>query len=264
MPPCLAAPSSPARIERRPARDRPGSRPATPQGSRRHARGRRRADETRRPTIDGACVIFAPGRGQVGRELGQARRSRRRPASRRVLGRRLQLRGHERVGPARGQCQMTRPFLPISNHLRERTVHSLAAPDRRLLVANRGEQRMTETDTRALKRDHSLSRRELQRRQRLVAIAMRVRHQLRGRAACQRTTSNTSRTCPGNRSNRAPSKVLTLAGTGTGSCDSSSTPVWPTARPSSSAKNGFPPLASAIRPIAGLDSASPSRPRIRR
>ena len=175
-----------------------------------------------------SASIFAPGRGQVGASSARpaaaavAReppRARRPPPAPRPRTRRVR----PRPTPDDAPVPPDRQPPPRARDAQPAGARSAPA------VANRSEQRMTETDTLALKRNHPVSRRELQRRQRLVAIAMRTRHQLRGRAARQRDHATPRARAP---ASDRPARRASCSGLPepAGSCDSSSTPVWPNAR----------------------------------
>ena len=98
-------------------------------------------------------------RGIVRRELGReprelARRGGRSTVSR-VLGGRLQLGGDSSVGAVRSERQMAGTLLGVRHHLGERTMHRPPLPDRRLLVTDRGEQRVREANGGVIELDHS-------------------------------------------------------------------------------------------------------------
>ncbi len=93
---------------------------------------------------------------QVGCELGELGCRRCRPASPRLLGGRVEVRGGDRVGTVHGQRHMARPLLDVGDRPRERSVNRTALPDRRLLVADRCQQGMGEADARVVELDHAL------------------------------------------------------------------------------------------------------------
>ena len=97
-------------------------------------------------------------RCQVGRELGELGRRGGRSTSCGLLGGRVEVRGGDGVGAVDGQRHVAGPLLDVGDRPCERSVDRTALPDRRLLVADRREQRVGETETRVVELDHSLPR----------------------------------------------------------------------------------------------------------
>ena len=97
-----------------------------------------------------------------------------------------------------------------------------------------------------------------------VALAVRRGHELDGRPRECGTRSRTSSVSPGRRANLPPSSSLRLSGTRNGCPGAGRVFVRTSSRPSSSAKNGLPAVASCTRASSGRVSSSPSRSSSRR
>ena len=117
-------------------------------------------------------------RGEVGREPRELARRGGRPTCCRLLGGRLQLGGDSSVGAVCGERQMAGALLGVRHNVSQSSVHGLALPERRALVADRSEERMREADVRVVELDHRLLRRRLERLQDTVALSVGRRHQL--------------------------------------------------------------------------------------
>ena len=108
----------------------------------------------RREAVGGEPSVV--GRCQLGGELGELGRCCRCPTGGGMLGGRLQFGGDSGVRTLGGEREVARPFLDVGDDSGERAVHGLASPQRRLLVADGGEQRMGEANARAVEHDHVL------------------------------------------------------------------------------------------------------------
>jgi hypothetical protein len=80
-----------------------------------------------------------------------------------MLGGVVQFGGNGSVGAFGGAREVAGPLLDVRDRGGQRTVCLAALPERRLPVADRGEQRVRESDTVVLERDHSFARGELER-----------------------------------------------------------------------------------------------------
>ena len=114
-----------------------------------------------------------------------------------MLGGRVELRSDPGIRPIRGKGKVPRALLRVNDHPGERAVHGLAAPHRSRLVAHRAKQRMTEAHTGALEDNHALASRELERRQHLLALAIRSRDHVRGRPTRQSSDEQDLTRLPG-------------------------------------------------------------------
>ena len=218
----------------------------------------REAVEARRPQAPLPCQRRIVRR-QLGGELGELGCRRGRPAGGGLLGRGFQLGGDGGVGAFGGERQVAGPLLDVRDRAGERPVHGAALPERRLLVADRGEQRMREPNLRASssttpsRAAASSASRTRSRSPCAAATSSTV-----GRASAA-TWSRTSSVSAGSRARRSPSSSRRLSGTRSAWPGAGRVSVRTSSRPSSSAKNGLPAVASCTRASSGRVSSSPSR-----
>ena len=123
---------------------------------------------------------------QVGCELGELGCRRRRSASPRLLGGRVEVRGGDGVGTIDGQRHVARPLLDVGDRPCERSVNRTALPDRSLLVADRREQGMSEAETRVVELHHSLPRGGIERLDDGLTMPVCLDHELDRRAGERR------------------------------------------------------------------------------
>ncbi len=208
-------------------------------GSRPPARRRRRGGGSRRPQppLPGRGGIV---RGQLGGELGELGRGG--VAPRAAAARRcIQLGGDGRVGPVGGERQVAGPLLDVRDRLGERPVDGAALPDRRLLVADRGEQRMGEADRESSSSTTPSCSGRLERLEDALPVAVGRRDQLDRRPRQRRDLKSRRRPSPsGSRARRPPSSSRRLSGTRNAWPGTGRVSVRTSSRPSSSAKNGLP------------------------
>ncbi len=161
-------------------------------------------------------------RRQLGRELGELGRGGGRPASGGVLGGGVELGGDCRVGALRGERQVASAFLDVRDCIGERAVHRAALPERRALVADRGEQRVREAHVRVVELDHALPNGLLERVEDGLPVAVgggdEVDRRPRERCDLQQDVERLT----GSRARRPPSSSRRLSGTRSG---------WPGDRP---------------------------------
>ena len=116
---------------------------------------------------------------QLGGELAELGCRAGRPARGRLLGCGVQLGGDDGVRAVRGQRQVAGPLLDVRDRTGERSVHGTALPERRALVADRGEQRMREADASTSSSSTTASsRRRLERLQNALPLTVGRRHEL--------------------------------------------------------------------------------------
>ena len=119
----------------------------------------------------------------------------------------------DHIGAFRGERQVPGLLLDIRNHAGQRPVNGTPLPDRRLLVADRGEQRMRETDLGVVQDDDALSDGCVESSQDAIPVSLgRGDDSTFGRASAA-TSSNTSSVSPGRRARRPPSSSRRLSGT---------------------------------------------------
>ena len=184
-----------------------------------------------------------------------------RPARRRLLRRsrrarkRRRRRGLRRRAPGGGPAPRHRV-----TDAGQRSVDCSALPDRRLLVADRREQRVGEADARSSSSSTTPSRdSRLERFEDTLPVAVRCRTSStvgRASAADLEQTSSVSagRRASGRRAAPAGSRARAGPRPAVGRVF-----VRTSSRPSSSAKNGLPAVASCTRASSGRVSSSPSR-----
>ena len=98
------------------------------------------------------------------------------PRGRRLFGCCLQLGGDVGIRPFRSKSEVAGALLEIADRGGEGSMHGAALPDRRLLVADRGEQRVREPNVRPVELDHTLSYRRLQRLEHPCLVSVRPGH----------------------------------------------------------------------------------------
>ena len=119
---------------------------------------------------------------------------------------------------------------------------------------------MREADARVVELDDAFADGRLEPPEDTFPVSVRRRDHVRHWAAPSAATwSRTSSVSPGRRARRPPSSSRRLSGTRRAWPGAGRAPVRTSSRPSSSAKNGLPAVASCTRPSSGRDSSKPSR-----
>jgi hypothetical protein len=113
-----------------------------------------------------------PGGRQRGGDLAELRSGRRRAPTERVRRRPVECRCHGRVWPLGGKRHVTCPLLLVACHGGEASVRLAASPRRRILIADRCEQRMGEAHTLGVELDDSRSGGTLEPLENLRSVAV--------------------------------------------------------------------------------------------
>ena len=169
--------------------------------------------------------------GELG-ELGSGARS---TAGRGVPGGGLKASGGDRVRARRCEREMAGLLLDVRDRVRQRAVDGAALPDRRLLVANRGKQRMRETDAQIIELDDALPKCALKRGQHALPVAVGRRDEFHRRPGERGGRTSTSTVSAGSRDKRLAKSPRKLSGTRSARPAAGLVPVRRSSRPSSSA-----------------------------
>ena len=193
---------------------------------------------------EGDCAV-----GELGRLLGGA-------AAAGVRRRRVERRRDLLVRAGCGDREMAGPLLRVDVQGREAAVQLAPPVQRHVLVAEGCEQGMRESDPVAVELEHAPPAGQLDVVHRSRSKGARSVTEGAPRAA---TATSVSRTCSGSELSRSATRARRLSGRST--CRPSARIVpSASARPISSAKNGFPPAASCTRTSTGRGRLSESRP----
>ena len=129
---------------------------------------------------------FGVSRVETGGELEQLGSRRRRPPGGGMLGSNLQLGRHRSVSAFHGEGKVSGPLLDVGDGGGQRPMHGTAFPQRRMLVADRHEQRMGEPDPCVVDLDHPLDDRSIEGVEHTLLAAVRRNNELYRRASQRR------------------------------------------------------------------------------